>query len=169
MKALIRPILLGSLLIGAAIAPAQSDTINFETTIGSFKLIDGKGTVSFSFQGTVLLVGAEGNIKMEGAVKKEFDDPKMKRTSYFGKGKLTIVGKWRGIQWFGSNMKGFIKGESLVRLTGEFDKNLDTGFYWYGDRIKDRNPWFTSGLTVKVPEDPRLNPKPTRRGGYGGG
>jgi hypothetical protein len=159
----------------AALSTAQatkspfSDTINLKTSIGSFKLIDGKGTASFSFEGTVLLINAEGPVKVEGAVKKEFDDPKMKRVSYFGKGKITVTGSWRGIQWFGSNLNGFVKGKCTIRLTGEFDRNLDTGFYWYGDRVDAKNPWYTSGITVPLPEDPRMNPKPIRRGGYGGG
>lgn len=169
LAALLAASSLAALSLGQAAKSPYSDTIHLQTSIGSFKLIDGKGTASFSFEGTVLLVNAEGNVKVEGAVKKEFDDPKMKRRSYFGRGKITVTGSWRGIQWFGSNMKGFVKGKCILRLTGEFDRNLDTGFYWYGDRVNDKNPWYTSGITVPVPEDPRMNPKPIRRGGYGGG
>lgn len=159
----------------AAISFAQgqkspfSDTIHLKTSIGSFKLIDGKGSTSFSFEGTVLIIDAVGPVKVEGAVKKEFDNPKMKRVSYFGKGKITVNGSWRGIQWFGTNLEGYVKGKCTIRLTGEFDRNLDTGFYWYGDRVNDKNPWYVAGITVPLPEDPRMNPKPIRRGGYGGG
>ena len=163
-----RPICLSPRLMGAAMCSSQSDVLTLQTRIGSFKLIDGQGSVSFSFEGTVLLANVEGDVKIEGAVKKEFDDPKLKRKTYFGKGKITIVGKWRGIQWFGGNMRDTIKGKSIVRMVGEFDKNLDTGFYWYGNEVAERTPWFTSGMTITVPQDPRMNPKPTRRGGYGG-
>ena len=169
MKVVLRSLVPASLICASAFASAQADLLNMETAIGSFKLINGEGTVTFSFEGTVLLVGAEGDVKLEGDLKKEFDSKEMKRQSYFGKGRLTIKGKWRGIQWFGTNLKGFVKGKCTIRFNGEFDKNLDTGFYWYGDKFEERRPWFTSGMTIIVPEDPRSNPQPTRRGGYGGG
>ena len=57
----------------------------------------------------------------------------------------------------------------MRRLAGEFDKNLNTGEYWYGENTANKRPWYTSGITVVVPEDLRMNPQPTRRGGYGGG
>lgn len=162
--------LAGMAALTVAVAGAQglSDTIHLQTSIGSFKMIDGKGTASFSFEGTVLLVDVQGSVKAEGNLRVEFDEPKMKRKAYYGKGKLTIQGSWRGIQWFGSNLLGSVKGTSKIRLTGEFDKNLSTGTYWYGNKTQDKLPWYTTGITVVVPEDPRLNPKPTRRGGYGG-
>ncbi len=168
MRLILQPILCLFLIAAAAFSSAQLDLLNFETAIGSFKMIKGKGTASFSFEGTVLLIDVVGDVKMEGQLKKEFDDPKLKRKCYFGKGKITVVGSWRGIQWFGGQMKGFIKGESIVRIAGEFDKNLDTGFYWYGTDVAKRNPWYSTGLTITVPQDPRLVPKPIRRGGYGG-
>lgn len=162
--------LAGMALVMAVAAGAQgmSDTINLQTSIGSFKMIDGKGTTSFSFEGTVLLIDVRGSIKTEGNLKLEFDEPKMKRKAYYGKGRITVSGEWRGIQWFGSNLLGWVKGSSKIRLTGEFDRNLSTGTYWYGNKTQDKLPWYTTGITVVVPEDPRLNPKPTRRGGYGG-
>lgn len=168
MRPLLRPVVLVSLPFGAALASAQNDLLNIQTTIGSFRMIDGKGTATFTFEGTVLLADVQGDVKIEGAVKKEYDDPKLLRRTYFGKGKMTITGKWRAIQWFGTNMKGTIKGTSIVRIVGEFDKNLDTGWYWYGNDVANRNPWYTVGMTISVPLDPRMTPKPTRRGGYGG-
>lgn len=155
-------------LAGVANAQGLSDTINLQTSLGSFKMIDGKGIASFSFEGTVLLINVEGTVRTEGNLKLEFDEPKMKRKAYYGKGKITVEGKWRGIQWFGSNMTGYVKGEAKIRLTGEFDRNLSTGVFWYGNRTNEKYPWYTTGITAVVPEDPRLSPKPTRRGGYGG-
>lgn len=166
---LFRSMLFAVCTVAVAAAHAQSDTLNLECKLGSFKILDAKGEASFSFEGTMLLVGVKGDLKVEGNVKKEFDNPAMQRVAYFGKGKVTVKGSFRAIQWFGSNLKGYVKGTALVRLTGEFDQNLDTGFYWYGDKVAERMPWFTSGLTVPVPENPRWNPKPVRRGGYGGG
>ncbi len=164
-----RTALLGAVFASqGAFAQQLSDTINLQTGLGSFKMIDGKGTASFSFEGTVLLINVEGNVRTEGNLKLEFDDPKMKRRAYYGKGKITIVGKWRGVQWFGSNLTGFVKGDSKIRLTGEFDRSLSTGTYWYGNKTDEKFPWYTTGITVVVPEDPRLSPKPLRRGGYGG-
>lgn len=162
-----------ALLAVASLCSAQraqgSDLINLRTSIGSFKLISGEGIASFTFEGTVLLIDVKGDVKVEGKVKKEFDDPKLKRKAYFGKGKITVNGSWRGIQWFGSNMQGTVKGKSIIRLAGEFDKNLDTGEYWFGNDTQNKRPWYTAGITVVVPEDLRMNPQPTRRGGYGGG
>jgi len=146
-----------------------SDVLHLKTTIGSFKLINGEGTTTFTFEGTVLLIDVVGDVKIEGTVKKEFEDPKLKRKAYFGKGKMTITGKWRGVQWFGSNMEGVVKGKATVRLQGEFDKDLNTGEYWYGDKVNNKLPWYSTGITVTCPEDLRMNPQPTRRGGYGGG
>jgi hypothetical protein len=170
IRAILRTGTAGLALAMLGLAPAQgmSDTINLQTSIGSFKMIDGKGLTSFSFEGTVLLIDVKGTVRTEGNLKLEFDDPRMKRKAYYGKGRITVEGSWRGIQWFGSNLLGYVKGESKIRLTGEFDRNLSTGSYWYGNKVNEKFPWYTSGITVVVPEDPRLSPKPTRRGGYGG-
>lgn len=170
MRTIIKTTALLAALAATPLASAQalSDTLHLQTSLGSFKMIDGTGTASFSFEGTVLLVNVEGDVRTEGNLKLEFDDPRMKRRAYYGKGKITIVGKWRGVQWFGSNLRGFVKGNSKIRLTGEFDKDLSTGNYWYGDKTDEKFPWYTTGITVVVPEDPRLSPKPLRRGGYGG-
>lgn len=169
-RTIIRQALLLGVIASAQVASAQqlSDTIHLQTGLGSFKMIDGKGTASFTFEGTVLLINVEGSVRTEGNLKLEFDDPRMKRRAYYGKGKITIVGKWRGVQWFGSNLLGYVKGDSKIRLTGEFDRSLSTGTYWYGNKTDEKFPWYTTGITVVVPEDPRLSPKPLRRGGYGG-
>lgn len=148
------------------VAPG-ADTVHLQTTIGSFKLIDGEGTVSFSFEGTVLLINVKGDIKPEGNLRKEFDEPKMNRVAYFGKGKLTIKGSWHGIQWFGTNMTGTIKGSSIVRIVGEFDKDLNTGTYWFDDDPTTKNPWYTSGYQFVVPKPARNSNKPVRRGSGG--
>lgn len=165
-QSMIRLGLVGIAAIQASGAFAQgSDELYLTTHIGSFKLINGKGSTSFSFQGTVLLVDVKGDIKVEGSLKLEFDDPKMKRKAYFGKGKITVTGEWRGIQWFGSELTGMVKGVCTVRLSGEFDNNLDTGFYWFANKPAEKLQWYTTGMTVQVPQDPRLNPNPVRRSG----
>lgn len=105
------------------------DTIFMETNLGSFRLINGKGRVEFSFTGTVLVSGLKGTVTPTGNVRKEYD--KNGRVAYFGTGKMVVDGEWRAVQWFGRNMKGTWWGAGIVRMYGEFDSKLDTGLYWF--------------------------------------
>ncbi len=138
------------------------DTIYFETALGSFKILNGRGKITFSFKGTVLVSGLDGKAAVTGKVKKEYEHDG--RTAYFGEGTIELLGTWRGLQWFGSNMKGVFTGEGNIRLFGEFDKNLDTGFYWYKS-LPAKNVWYTSGIEVKLPPPDYMKTAPTRGGG----
>lgn len=124
-------------------------TMNFQTKLGSFRLIDGEGKVDFTFKGTVMvskLNDAEGfgsDVLFTGNVKKEYEG--MDRVIYHGEGRCVVVGKWRAVQWFGSNMKGFWYGKGMARFVGEFDRDLNTGQFWYEDPEKRFN-WFATGV-----------------------
>jgi hypothetical protein len=133
-----------------------SDTLQFGSNVGSFKVLPfndekpTKGTLSFSFNGSVLVSGLNGQIKKEGDVREEYKNDKYGKQLYFGKGKLTITGEVRSVQFFGRDVRGTLKGEGLITFYGEFDKNLDTGWIQYEGG--DRTPWGTGGLQKQVPE-----------------
>jgi hypothetical protein len=58
-------------------------------------------------------------------------------------------------------------GNAIIRLTGEFDRNLDTGSYWYDDPTNKR-PWQATGtINIVVPpqEWSGERPKERRAGG----
>ena len=140
----------------APIAPTiGSDTLNFETSVGSFKLLGSDetpatGNLSFNFNGTVLVTGEDAKVAVEGDVRQEYENKEFAKKIYFGKGKLTVTGKVRSVQFFGSDLKGSFKGVGIMRMYGEFDQDLNTGFYQFagGDKI----PWGTGGVQTPVPQ-----------------
>lgn len=129
-------------------ADTRVDTMYFETKLGSFKSIDGIGVLEFSFTGTAMLSNVKGQIIPSGNLRKEYS--KDGRTTFFGTGTLKIVGSWRGIQWFGRNMKASWYGAGFARLYGEFDQKLETGFYWFKSNPK-RNAWSPYGTSLVNP------------------
>lgn len=145
-------------------------TLNFKCNLGSFKLLPKSGMadghIEMSFTGTLLVSQFDGKITVSGNLKKEFEG--YGRAAYFGTGKVVIDGKFRGVQWFGSGLSGKWTGNGVARLYGEFDRNLDTGKYWY-ENLNDVKPWGTYGLTAEVPErvmsQGDTNVVPKRRGG----
>ena len=124
-------------------------TFNFTTQIGAFKLIDGEGTVDVNFTGTLLVSQLKGTVTPAGNLKKEYES-KDKQT-WHGTGKVTIKGKFRAIQWFGTKMTGKWVGNGRARIYGEFDEKLDTGWYWYNDPTK-KVAWSMYGIELSVPE-----------------
>lgn len=135
--------------------PSDYGTVNFNTNVGSFKILGAaerkaEGRVEVTCKGTVLISGLEGKITPIG-LRREINDTKLNKQVYFGSGSFVVEGKFSGIQWFGRDMKAKWHGWGLVRLFGEFDKNLNTGEYWYeGDTQK--RPWFNGGMTVTLPK-----------------
>ncbi len=133
-----------------------SDTLRFGSNVGSFKVLPfndeqlTKGTLTFSFNGSVLVSGLKGTLTKEGDVREEYQNEKYDKQLYFGKGKITIVGEVRSVQFFGRDVNGSLKGSGLITFYGEFDKNLETGWFQYegGDRL----PWGTGGAQKQVPE-----------------
>ncbi len=134
----------------AGVTPREDfATMHMRTKIGSFKIVDAQGRLDFSFKGTVLISQLKGTAVPSGNLKKEYDAHG--RTVYFGTGRIVVTGSWRGIQWFGTDMNGVWYGAGLARLAGEFDKDLNTGEFWFSDPTR-KEYWLTSGImTVTLP------------------
>lgn len=129
---------------------ASTGTINFETGLGSFRMIDGRGRTEFSFQGTVMISNLKnGRVQTAGNIRKEFEGKD--RVAYFGTGRITVSGEWRAIQWFGRDLKGSWTGAGVMQMYGEFDRNLNTGQFWYEDR-EQAQFWGPYGITAMVPQ-----------------
>lgn len=138
-------------------------TLHLTTKLGSFKLLDGVGRVEISFTGSLLLSKIDGRVLTSGKLRKEFESKD--RVVYSGTGKVVVTGRWRGIQWFGRDMNAVWFGAGQARLAGEFDKNLETGKYWYDDP-EQKFDWMASGTTTIGLPNRYLQPavKPIERG-----
>lgn len=132
--------------------PDGHGVFNFATRIGSFKLLDGVGKVEVSFTGTLLVSQLKGTIVPSGNLRKEYTSPSKDKQVWHGTGKVVVQGNFRGIQWFGTDMRGRWVGAGRARIYGEFDQNLKTGEYWFGDSAATKMPWSTYGLELSVPE-----------------
>lgn len=148
------------------------DILHMATKIGSFKIIDGEGRLEFSFKGTLLVSKLDGQMTiLSGSLRKEYD--KNQRAVYTGKGTVVIEGKWRGVQWFGDDMNATYWGKGVCRITGEFDRNLETGFYWYRDPAKKMPFPSSTVIDLRIPAEnygADLNSKPQiRQGGTASG
>lgn len=130
---------LGSLALAQPATPAQMgkfagkkgfDIIHMRTKIGTFKMINGQGRADISFSGSMLISQYKGDpLIVQGSLRKEFD--RNGRAVYHGKGRIVLSGSWRSVQWFGQNMTGWWFGNGVIRMRGEFDKDLNTGEYWF--------------------------------------
>jgi len=98
-------------------------TMNLQSNLGTFRSIDGEGRFDIAFKGSLLVSKLEGKVTPVGAIKKEYD--KYGRQVYFGEGRLVVEGKWRAIQWFGTNMRTTWYGKGIILILGEFDKDLN--------------------------------------------
>ena len=141
------------------------DTLHMQCNLGSFKIIPGEGRIEIDFNGSVLVSGLEGDIEVSEGLVEEFT--KFGRSIYHGTGKITVSGKWRAVQWFGTDMQADWYGKGLCRITGEFDRDLKTGEYWYDDP-EDKGYFATSMMEITLPERkvgfaPGVTPQ--RRGG----
>lgn len=134
----------------AGVTPSSKfATIHLKTQIGSFKVVDAQGRIEIDFKGTMLLSQVKGTVVASPTLRKEYDSHG--RQVYFGKGKVIVTGSWRGIQWFGTELSAVWYGAGLIRLSGEFDKNLNTGEFWFSDP-KKKQFWLTNGsMTVTLP------------------
>ncbi|MFI5388044.1 MAG: hypothetical protein ACHQ50_18205, partial [Fimbriimonadales bacterium] len=136
---------------------AARDTLHMQSHLASFKIVPRgpevpAGRLEFSFSGTVMVNGlAPGSyLATTGNVRKEYDHPEHGRLVYFGKGKILIVGRFKGCQWFGRDLDLTFKGAGIVRFVAEFDKNLETGSYWFDPKFK--NPMDVNLWQVVVPQ-----------------
>jgi len=143
-------------------------TMHMHTKLGSFKSIDSEGRFDLRFRGTLLISQLKGTAVPSGNIRKQYD--KHGRQVYFGEGQMVITGKWRAIQWFGADMSAVWYGGGVIRLSGEFDKNLNTGQYWFSDPSK-KQYWLTSGVyTIPLPNPQDTKTiKPVERGKTGSG
>jgi hypothetical protein len=135
-------------------ASVNYNTINFKSNIGSFKLmgtdIPAKGVLEVEFTGTLLVSGlVSGSAIPSTGLVREYNSAKYKKQVYHGTGKLILNGSFAAVQFFGRNVSGKFTGLGIFRFYGEFDKNLDTGDYWYDGG--DHNFWGTGGAQVTVP------------------
>lgn len=147
--------------------PEVKGGMDFKANVGSFKLlgagdVPAKGKLTFDFNGTVLVSGAEKTtmIVASPGVRREINDVKHNKAVYHGRGKMTIDGPVRAVQFFGRDLKARFYGRGIFRLYGEFDKNLDTGSYKL-DGNQEARPWGTGGVTLTVPSIEQATPKPT--------
>lgn len=149
--------------MGSAGQQDGMEVMHFQSNLGSFKIIPGKGHLECSFQGTFLISNLKGTHTVTGDVVNEYAG--MDRTVYHGRGHVSVDGEWRALQWFGSDMTATWYGAGQIRLTGEFDRNLNTGEFWFDDP-GDRQPWATNmqqfGLPVQRP-GLRAGEKPIRK------
>lgn len=133
----------------------EMDDLYFNTKVGSFKILPRgnvmpSGSLSMTFTGSVLISGLEGDVQATGSVRREYWQKEHNKEVWFGTGKLVIKGKFLNVQWFGRDLNAELHGNGILRLYGEFDKNLDTGYYWF-DKA-DKKYWGNYGTTVVVPE-----------------
>jgi hypothetical protein len=148
-------------------------TLFLTTNVGSFKfksMNDANpafGKVTMSFTGTLLVVGLKGTVKTDPTIREEYRNDAHNRRVFFGKGKVEIDGDFRSMQWFGRGLTCTWRGSGLAFLVGEFDKNLETGWYWFADD-PEKQFWSTGGKNIMVPvpvEQRRPIPVPRPRGG----
>ena len=150
------------------LAAQGSGIVHFVSNLGSFKVINGEGRLEFEFKGTVLVSKLEGKVTPSSGLRVEYD--KDGRKIFTGTGRLIIEGKWRGVQWFGSNVRGTWWGKGDIRVVGEFDKNLQTGDYWF-EKADERQSWPANGtITIHLPKgtygkDADVVPKERKKGG----
>lgn len=158
----------------------ERDTLLFETAVGSFKIVPRgnlypSGKLTMSFSGSVLIsdLQAGGKVTPVGNVKREYQNEKEGKQVWFGSGQLIVEGRFKNLQWFGRNLKAKFEGNGIARLYGEFDKNLDTGFYWFQRTPADKKiRWSNYGTTVAIPKQDFSAPpvsKPVRKPATGGG
>jgi hypothetical protein len=142
--------------------PIRYGTLHFQTNLGSLKSLDGEGKFEMDFKGTVMVSHFKGSTppQFTGNLRLQFSGHD--RVVYFGTGHMAIEGKWRAIQWFGTNLKGVWNGYGIIRLVGEFDKNLNTGTYYYDDPTEVKY-WQTSIVPIWVPEPRSQTMEPRER------
>ena len=156
-------------LVAATLAPAmagqqaqQYGTIFFKTNVGSFKILGvsdkpAEGKLTISFTGTLLINQKtldDPKVTASGNLRKEYSNPKRLQEAYHGTGTLVIQGHYPSIQWFGRNMSAQWNGFGIARLVGEFDKDLNTGKYWYIQNTADVKDWGTQMLAITNPPKP---------------
>lgn len=135
---------------------------------GSFKIVSpgdprAYGDIKMSFKGSVLIVNYDGKIPIvaTGALRKEYENKDRNRVIYYGQGTITLNGRFRAMQWFGSDLDMTWKGMGVCRLQGKLDKDGNTGKYFITGEKQPQ--WWPadSTLTIMIPrrEDTIIAPK----------
>ncbi len=149
-------------IVATGAIPALADDnfahdLYFQSNVGSFKALGNiddpmGGTLTLTFRGTLLVSRAKPGtqITVSGSIRKEKEVPKYGKTVYFGQGTIKIVGKFDAIQFFGKDVSGEFHGKGFFRFYGEFDKDLNTGSYWFTPGGK-KSDWGTGGMGVPIP------------------
>lgn len=137
----------------------------FNSRIGSFKIVGPgeqypEGSVTLQCHGTVLISDLQGTV-VPANMNLELNDTKLKKQVYFGNGRITVRGKFKNIQFFGRDLKAAWDGFGIIRFYGEFDKNLETGLYWYGNDPTNKLDWGNGGMTQTLPQTKRGPQGPT--------
>jgi hypothetical protein len=142
------------------VVPAVATTIpptgvHMTAEIGAFKIKRGSeapdyGCLEISFKGTVLVSGLKGTAVPSNGAFLDFSQPQYKKDVYFSKGigKLVVTGQFEGIQFFGQHVNAHYRGDGVIQLYGEFDKDLNTGLFWYDTRPEPKQYWSTNGITI---------------------
>jgi len=130
-------------------------TLHLRTRLGSFKIVPAgdtpaMGRFEMTFTGTVLVHNVNGKLEVSGKLRLEYNNHG--RKVFTGTGRIVVTGEWRSMQWFGSDMEAVWYGRGLIRVSGEFDRNLDTGEYWYDDP-KQKYYWYPgASMEVHLPQ-----------------
>ncbi len=151
-------------------------TFHMRSNICNYKILDGEGKVTMKFRGTVMvnrLTDLKDSKKAgtivftSGKARKEYEGHD--RVAYTGEGVVEITGKWRGLQFFGTGLDMTWYGYGVLRGSGEFDKNMDTGRYWYDN--PEQFEYLPNTTLITVP-NPRVyygaNPTVKGQGKQGG-
>jgi hypothetical protein len=133
-----------------ATIPAGPERLDFESHLGSFKIYNADGVIKFSFKGTVLIRDYKGQLTVSPGLKKEYEGHG--RTVYFGAGEISLNGHWTSMQWLGRDLSGTWNGRGGFRFYGDYDKDLQTGFYWYDGNEKSKAAWPTQGFNMILPQ-----------------
>jgi len=123
--------------------------MDFESKLGAMRFFNADGDVKLNFRGTVLIRDYKGDLTVSGDLKKEYEG--QGRIVYFGKGTLEFKGHWTSMQWFGQDLVGSWYGRGGFRLYGDYDKNLDTGWWWVNGNTARKLPWPTQSTTYILP------------------
>lgn len=125
-------------------------TMHLQSNLGSYRSIDGEGRLETTFKGTLLVSKLDGKMNIvSGKLRKEYEG--LDRVVYTGQATVVFSGKWRAIQWFGSDMRTVWYGSGFMRISGEFDKNMKTGDYWY-ENPAEKLPFPSSSVfTLTLP------------------
>jgi hypothetical protein len=182
-------LILGSVVLVSGLVQAQQvrnappptarpeyGTFFLNTNVGTFKIkspgdqqrgnkwefVKAEGTVTMNFTGTVLISGLEGNVNPGAGVRKEKELKDFDKVLYNGTGRMQISGKFRSIQFFGRNLRMTFNGMGAIFISGEFDRNLSTGEYWFAENPQ-RMPLMSGGMTLMNPPARAVNQRPVPR------